>query len=174
MARNAGIAVAHGEIVAVTDDDVLVDRRWLEWIGRAFASEPDAACVTGLTLPGDLETESQVFIEQFAGFGKGFERRVFRLSTPTSPLSPFAAGEYGSGASTAIRRGVMWELGGFDRDLGAGTIARGGEDLDLFIRVLLAGHAIVYSRPRSSGIAIPIPPSTCAARSSATGSACRR
>ncbi|MGH2852129.1 MAG: glycosyltransferase, partial [Solirubrobacteraceae bacterium] len=143
-ARNAGIAVAHGEIVAVTDDDVLVDRRWLEWIGRAFASEPDVACVTGLILPGDLETESQVFIEQFAGFGKGFERRVFRLSTPTSPLSPFAAGEYGSGASTAIRRSVMWELGGFDRDLGAGTLARGGEDLDLFIRVLLAGHAIVY------------------------------
>jgi GT2 family glycosyltransferase len=143
-ARNAGIAAAHGEIVAVTDDDVLVDRRWLEWIGRAFASEPDVACVTGLILPGDLETEAQVYIEQFAGFGKGFERRVFRLSTPTSPLSPFAAGEYGSGASTAIRRNVVWELGGFDRDLGAGTRSRGGEDLDLFIRVLLAGHAIVY------------------------------
>jgi GT2 family glycosyltransferase len=143
-ARNAGANVATGDVVAVTDDDVLVDRRWIDWLCRAFTSEPDVACVTGLILPTDLANDEQVLIEQFAGWGKGFERRVFRLSEPTSPLAPFAAGEYGSGAATAIRRDVMRELGGFDEALGAGTIARGGEDLDLYVRVLLAGHAIVY------------------------------
>ena len=36
------------------------------------------------------------------------------------------------------------ELGGFANDLGAGTRARGGEDLDLYVRVLLARHLLVY------------------------------
>jgi GT2 family glycosyltransferase len=143
-ARNAGLRSARGDVVVFTDDDVVLDRRWIHWIGRSFATEPDAACVTGLIIPGDLATPSQVLMEQFAGFGKGYERRVHRLSAPSSPIFPFAAGEFGSGASTALRRDVALALGGFDPALGAGTISRGGEDLDLFVRVLFAGHAIVY------------------------------
>jgi GT2 family glycosyltransferase len=143
-ARNAGLWAATGAVVAFTDDDVIVDRGWVGWIARAFASEPDAACVTGLIVPSDLITPTQVLMEQFAGFGKGFERRVHRLSEPSSPLFPFAAGEFGSGACTALRRDIGRALGGFDPALGAGTVSRGGEDLDLFVRVLLAGHAIVY------------------------------
>ena len=143
-ARNAGLWAAEGDVVAFTDDDVIVDRRWVGRIARAFADEPDAACVTGLIIPGDLNTPTQVLMEQFAGFGKGFERRVHRLSAPSSPLAPFAAGEFGSGACTALRREAGRALGGFDPALGAGTASRGGEDLDLFVRVLLAGHALVY------------------------------
>ena len=143
-ARNAGLAVATGEVVAFTDDDVLVDRNWVGGLARGFATERDVACVTGLILPADLETPSQVQVEQFAGFGKGWQRRVFHISEPTSVLFPFAAGEFGSGACTALRREVANELGGFANELGAGTVARGGEDLDLYVRVLLAGHALVY------------------------------
>jgi GT2 family glycosyltransferase len=143
-ARNAGLWAAAGDVVAFTDDDVIVDRRWIGRIAGAFAEEPDAACVTGLIVPGDLNTPTQLLMEQFAGFGKGFERRVHRLSAPSSPLAPFAAGEFGSGACTALRRDAGRALGGFDPALGAGTASRGGEDLDLFVRVLLAGHAIVY------------------------------
>jgi GT2 family glycosyltransferase len=143
-ARNAGLAVAVGDAVAFTDDDVVVDRKWVEWLARGFAGDRDVACVTGLILPADLETASQVQIEQFAGFGKGWERRIFRIDNPTSALFPYAAGEFGSGACTALRRDVANELGGFATELGAGTRARGGEDLDLFVRVLVAGHVLVY------------------------------
>lgn len=143
-ARNAGLAAARGDVVAFTDDDVEVDAAWLRWIGAAFASEPDAACVTGLILPADLESSEQLRMEQFAGFGKGYERRVFRASEQTSPLFPFAAGEFGSGANTALRADVARALGGFEPSLGAGTPARGGEDLDLYVRVLIAGYALVY------------------------------
>ncbi len=100
--------------------------------------------MTGLILPCDLETDQQLRIEQFAGFGKGYERRVYRASEPTSALFPFAAGEFGSGACTALRADVARALGGFDPALGTGTPARGGEDLDLFVRVLTAGYALVY------------------------------
>jgi GT2 family glycosyltransferase len=143
-ARNAGLAVATGEAVAFTDDDVIVDRNWVGGLARGFASERGVGCVTGLILPADLETPSQVQVEQFAGFGKGWQRRVFHISNPTSVLFPFAAGEFGSGACTALRRDVAIKLGGFAVELGAGTRARGGEDLDLYVRVLLAGHSIVY------------------------------
>jgi GT2 family glycosyltransferase len=143
-ARNAGLWAAEGDVVAFTDDDVIVDHRWIGRIARAFAEEPDAACVTGLIIPGDLNTPTQVLMEQFAGFGKGFERRVHHLRAPSSPLAPFAAGEFGSGACTALRREAGRALGGFDPALGAGTASRGGEDLDLFVRVLLTGHALVY------------------------------
>lgn len=143
-ARNAGLRAARGDAVAFTDDDVLVASDWVGWLARSFAGEPDAACVTGLILPGDLRTDAQVVMEQFAGFGKGYRRRVHRITEPSSPIFPFAAGEFGSGASTALRRDVGLAIGGFDTALGAGTVTRGGEDLDLFVRLLLAGHAIVY------------------------------
>jgi hypothetical protein len=35
-------------------------------------------------------------------------------------------------------------MGGFAVDLGAGTLAHGGEDLDVLLRTVLAGHVIVY------------------------------
>jgi GT2 family glycosyltransferase len=143
-ARNAGIAVATGEILAFTDDDVEVEPDWAGAIARAFADEPSAACVTGLILPAELETAAQLVVEQYASWGKGYRRRVFRPDEPTGPLFPYAAGEFGSGANTALRVDFARATGGFDPALGVGTIACGSEDLDVYVRTLLAGRAIVY------------------------------
>jgi O-antigen biosynthesis protein len=145
-ARNAGLRAARGEFVVFTDDDILVDRTWMLAIRTAFFEIPTADCVTGPILPLELETPAQVLVERFASFGKGFLRRVYSIDDPPpdQPLFPFSAGYFGSGANMAFRTETMRQMGGFDTRLGAGTIARAGEDLDVCIRLLAAGRRLVY------------------------------
>lgn len=145
-ARNAGLDAAHGEIVAFTDDDVQVDMGWASAVRAAFAAMPQVDCVTGLILPLELETPAQLLDERFASFGKGFDRRTYSLNAPPSdqPLFPYTAGYFGSGANMAFRAEAIRDIGGFDRALGTGTPARGGEDLDICIRLLHSGRRLTY------------------------------
>lgn len=152
-AERPGLAVAHntalpavtGEILAVTDDDVVVDRQWLSAIVECFRQFPGTGCVTGLILPFELDTPGQMLVEQYGGFARGFERRVVSLQDPpVDPLFPYSAGRLGSGANMAFDAAGLRALGGFDPALGAGTRARGGDDLAAFVQVLLAGHRLVY------------------------------
>jgi hypothetical protein len=59
-----------------------------------------------------------------------------------------ATGAYGTGANMAFRRSLFARIGGFDPALGAGTPTRGGDDLEMFFRVLKEGHALAYE-PRA-------------------------
>jgi O-antigen biosynthesis protein len=146
LAHNRGLEAATGAVVAITDDDVVVDPQWLSALVEAFRSGPGTACVTGLILPIELETRAQALLEQYGGFTRGFERRAYSLGhdRPDDPLFPYTAGRLGSGANMAFATGALRALGGFDPALGAGTPARGGDDLAAFVRVILAGHRLVY------------------------------
>ncbi|MEM8530331.1 MAG: glycosyltransferase [Chloroflexota bacterium] len=145
-ARNRGVAESKSDIVAFTDDDVRVDRHWLVSIARAFACSDNVGCVTGLTLPAELEAPSQLWFEQFGGFNKGFDRRVYDLDQhrPDDRLFPYTAGKFGSGVNMAIRTSVLRRLSGFDPSLGAGSPARAGGDIDLYFRIVTRGYQLVY------------------------------
>ena len=145
-ARNAGLALAENELIAFVDDDVVVDRAWMSRAACAFDRSNDIGCVTGLILPLELETESQLLLERFMTLSKGFAPRLFHLpeSWQEFPLLPYTPGVIGSGANTVLRADVAEQIGGFDPSLGTGTPASGGEDLDLYIRLLREGHTIAY------------------------------
>ncbi len=145
-ARNHGVLEARGEIVAFTDDDVVVDPRWIEGLIRGFGRRPDVGLVTGLVLAAELVSPSQGLFERKVSWGAVLEPRLFAVgnSVPDVAMTPFNCGIVGAGASFAARRETLRDIGPFDEALGAGTPSRGGEDLDYFQRVLARGQAIAY------------------------------
>uniref|UniRef100_A0AAU2V800 Glycosyltransferase family 2 protein n=1 Tax=Streptomyces sp. NBC_00003 TaxID=2903608 RepID=A0AAU2V800_9ACTN len=146
-AHNRGVAAAHGEILAFTDDDVIADRRWLSSLAAPFADDPRLGCVTGLILPARLTTPAQILLESHGGFTKGFAPRHFDPRRPPAdePLFPFTAGRFGSGANMAFRARAIRAVGGFDPATGTGTPAKGGDDLYAFARIVVAGHRLSYT-----------------------------
>ena len=145
IARNRALDEARGEWIAFVDDDVRVDRWWLDGLALALQEHPDAAAVTGLVLPAELQTEAQVRFERRGGFGRGYEQQRWdgRLG-PGNRLHPLGAGEFGAGCNMAFDVAVVRSLGGFDEALDTGPPLPGGGDLDAFYRVLDAGHVLVY------------------------------
>lgn len=145
-ARNRGLAEASADIVAFTDDDVTVDPWWLDGIVRGFRAAPDVACVTGMIATAQLENAEQLYFHLREEWGAVCQRRIFDLAEnrDDSRLYPYSAGIFGAGANFAVSRTVMKEIGGFNEALGAGTLSGGGEDLELFMRVILNGNTLVY------------------------------
>ena len=144
LAHNEALPAIIGEIAAFTDDDVVVDSGWLAALAAAF-TESGAACVTGPILPAELETQAQLLVEEAGGYARGFDRRTYRAGMPDpGPLFPFTAGRFGSGANMAFRTDWLMAHGGFDPATGAGTPARGGDDLTAFLTVITSGGTLVY------------------------------
>ena len=142
-ARNAGIDAARGPIVAFIDDDVRVDPFWLQGVVRAFATSPAVACVTGLVAARTISGAEQLYFDSRVSWSASLVPHVYH-PTSDDPLHPWAAGRFGAGANMAFRLDAVRALGGFDLDLGPGTKAKGGEDIDLFVRALRAGGDLRY------------------------------
>jgi GT2 family glycosyltransferase len=145
-ARNVGARIAKYGHLAFTDDDVIVDHRWLEALGQGFADHADAGCVSGMVATGQLESRSQHYFDQRVGWSGNMQVTRFSLDDPPSgfPLFPFQFGAYGTGANFAVKRSLLFELGGFDEALGVGSPTGGGEDIDWFVRVVLSGSTLLY------------------------------
>jgi len=138
-ARNRALREAKNEVVAFTDDDAVPDPGWLHHLLRNF-SDPLALCVTGLTVPLELETEAQEWFERHISFGRGFWRIVYdRMNR-----NPMAAGRVGAGANMALRRNTLDRVGPFDEALDGGTPTLSGGDTEMFSRILARGYRIVY------------------------------
>jgi glycosyltransferase involved in cell wall biosynthesis len=143
IARNRALREAHNDIVAFTDDDAEVDPNWLRALLNNF-EDPSVMCVTGLTMPKELEDVSQEWFEQMSPFQRGFRRVVIEWPT----LNPLHSFHVGSGVNMALRRNVLEKIGLFDESLDTGTPTLSGGDTDLFSRILAGGYRIIYD-PRA-------------------------
>lgn len=142
-ARNCGIAAARYDIIAFTDDDVCVDKHWLQSIATAFAN-PEVMAVTGFVAPAQLETAAQSIFElEYGGMAQGFNRRIIRR-THLSVKQLIWASNFGIGANMSFRRNIFSKTGGFDVALDVGTPSGGGGDIEMFHRLVSMGFTLVY------------------------------
>jgi len=132
-AYNAGIAASDGEVVACTDDDVVVPKDWLAQIERAFVADPGAGLLYGQVLVpeslkdvGDDIVVPNLPIKHHQRLAKGQGFKVF-----------------GMGANYAVRRSLSEKIGGFDEALGGGGPLRSSQDFDFAYRTYLSGAAII-------------------------------
>jgi GT2 family glycosyltransferase len=144
FARNLAWMEASGELIAYLDDDVVVDAGWLAGLREAWEENPDAVAFTGLVMPLKLDTPARVLFERGNGFRRGFDKKRFGSVLPGNPLYPCGPGIFGTGCNMAFRRDVLRALGGFDEALDTGAPLPGGGDLDIFYRIIRAGHVLVY------------------------------
>lgn len=137
-ARNRAFTEASKDVIAFIDDDATPDPGWLRGLLRNYTRER-VLCVTGMTLPLELETDGQEAFERYNPFSKGFERKLF------DPVAdPLKTGHVGAGANMSFRRSAVKLVGGFDEALDAGTATQSGGDHEYFARILRAGYYIIY------------------------------
>ncbi|MGB3299872.1 MAG: hypothetical protein WBA76_16525, partial [Phormidesmis sp.] len=124
------IARSKGNLIAITDDDCVVDGHWLQNIHTAFTTHPNLAILFGNVLPGDHDPS--------AGFIPSYCRQQERIIS-----SPLAKNDIdGIGACIAMRKGTWQEFHGFDEMLGVGGLLKSSSEGDLVIHALHQGHEI--------------------------------
>lgn len=148
QARNTGIEAAKRSLIVFTDDDVTPHAGWTAELVRAFAN-PDIDAVTGLVLPGRLDTHAQQCFQLMMGGLGGYLEPVlfdgnFFAETRDDGAHVWCVG---AGANMAFRRAVFDRIGGFDPRLGAGASGC-SEDSELWYRLLAGGGSCLYE-PRA-------------------------
>ena len=124
-ARNSGLAVASGSLIAFLDDDATADPDWLERLAHC-CEEPRVLGAGGSVEPAWLTTRPGWFPEEFYWVvGCSYQRRP---AQPVEVRNPY-------GGCTCIKREVFEAIGGFRSGIGrVGNRPYGGEETELSIR----------------------------------------
>jgi GT2 family glycosyltransferase len=129
-ARHAGIMTATGEVVVITDDDMLVPPEFLA--EHLKAHEAGHTLVLGQIAPDDAPGEKPLFerfhFEQLARFVKRFREQ------PTA-----VRGVMVCTGNVSFRRADYLAVGGFDKSLGR------SEDRELGLRLQKAGAKLYFA-----------------------------
>lgn len=136
-ARNLGIASSRGDVLLFTDDDVLPEPDWME-VTLAGLDKHQADACGGYIAPIWEVPPPAWLTERFYGFLAVRTERSDDYEITATTQTPF-------GANMAFRRAVIQKLGGFDTTRGRiGTVLAGGEDSELFERIIAAGHKTIF------------------------------
>jgi glycosyltransferase involved in cell wall biosynthesis len=138
-ARNAGVAEAKGDIIAFTDDDVIVDSQWLASLKRAF---DEHACMgVGGRVVAIWTTPKPSWVELEGPYESAGPVVHFHMGNAPRIMTELPP----AGANMAFRKEAFEKYGLFRTDLGrAGTMGLNEEDSEFGRRLIKAGEKIVY------------------------------
>ena len=138
FARNRGIEESAGDIVAIIDDDELVNQTFATAYLNFFDKHTEAVAAGGRVIPR-------------YPFGKPRWLSHFTevpIANPTNwgcEVRKFPKGKIPAGGNMAFRREILLKYGGFDTTLGRiGGKLTGGEESDLFERLSADGVEFWY------------------------------
>lgn len=136
-ARNTGISVATGELIAFLDDDAAAAPDWLERLTSHFV-DPKVLGTGGIAIPNWQNGRPHWFPEEFDWVvGCSYRGLPTQLQPIRNPI----------GVSCCFRREIFDQLGGFSSNLGRyGTLPAGCEETELCIRATQhwPGHVFLY------------------------------
>jgi GT2 family glycosyltransferase len=124
--RNLGAREARHEWLVFADDDGRFGEGWGEAAARAMGASDAPDLLLGRVL--DQNQNRRFAVAECEGRCELTPRNIW----------------LGSGPSVHVKRAMFGELGGFDETLGVGTPWGATEEVDLFLRVLLAGGRGVF------------------------------
>jgi len=135
FARNLGIQKAKGKIIVFLDDDVSLNKRYLEFIVKNFAVNPNFGGVGGITIPMSKNHQFTPLILN----------KMLELFNRQKKFNFKNEVNYLSGSNMAFRRDILMQVGGSDENF-YGPSA--GEDADLCLRVAKRGFVLILD-PRA-------------------------
>lgn len=125
-ARNSGLAVAQGEIIAFLDDDAIADANWLEELMHDY-QDPQVVGTGGVILPIWMHQRPDWFPEEFYWVVGCSYRGLPSATVKVRNLI---------GCNMSFRREVFTAVGGFRSGIGrVDTRPVGCEETELCIRV---------------------------------------
>lgn len=125
-ARNTGVAIARGDVVAFLDDDAAAAPDWLEWLARPY-DDPQVVGVGGHVIAEWEGGRPAWFPQEFDWVvGCSYVGQPTGVSAVRNPI----------GANMSFRRAAMVAVGGFSAEVGrVGARPTGCEETELSIRV---------------------------------------
>ena len=137
-ARNLGISIASGDIIAFLDDDVIVHRKWLESIVEPY-SDNRVGGVGGRVVP--YGTSDKIYVRTSRNeVGKVFNSGLVLGNFDFLPENPIEVDSF-IGCNMSFRRELLVQVEGFDENF-IGTGYR--DDTDLCLRIRKLGYKLLF------------------------------